>query len=116
MITSDQTGNLLIVIALGEFALADFEEFEELVQQKTSQGDTADLLLDLREMATFTVDMVWEEVKFSCRHAADFRRIAVLTHSQWVTWSAWLEQLFLKSEVRVFADEADARAWLAGLT
>jgi hypothetical protein len=113
MITTDQTGQLLSVAVLGEFTLADFQEFEGLVLAKVSRGGTADLFFDLREMADFTVDMAWEEIKFSRQHAGDFRRIAVLTDSQWVTWSAWLEQLFLKSDVRVFNDEADARAWLA---
>lgn len=113
MITSDQTDSLLSFTVLGEFTLGDFQEFEDKVLEKVSRGGTADLLLDLREMADFTVDMAWEEIKFSRQHADDFRRIVVLTDSQWVAWSAWLEQLFLKSDVRVFDDEADARAWLA---
>jgi hypothetical protein len=112
MITIDQTEQLLSVAVLGEFTLGDFQEFEDLVLAKVSRGGTADLLFDLREMADFTVDMAWEEIKFSRQHADDFRRIAVLTDSQWVAWSAWLEQLFLKSDVRVFADDSDARAWL----
>jgi hypothetical protein len=113
MITTDQTDNLLSIAVLGEFTLGDFQEFEDLALAKVSRGGTPDLLIDLREMADFTVDMAWEEIKFSRQHAGDFRRIAVLTDSQWVAWSAWLEQLFLKSDVRVFDDEADARAWLA---
>jgi hypothetical protein len=113
MITTDQTDNLLSVAVLGEFTLGDFQEFEDLVLDKVSHGGTPDLLFDLREMADFTVDMAWEEIKFSRQHAGDFRRIAVLTNSQWVAWSAWLEQLFLKSDIRVFDEETDARAWLA---
>jgi hypothetical protein len=113
MITTDQTEQLLSVAVLGEFTLGDFQEFEDLVLAKVSGGGTPDLLLDLREMADFTVDMAWEEIKFSRQHGGDFRRIAVLTDSQWVTWSAWIEQLFLAADVRVFGDEGDARAWLA---
>ena len=113
MITTDQAGQLLSVAVLGEFTLADFREFEELVLSKVSHGGTPDLLFDLREMADFTVDMAWEEIKFSRQHGGDFRRIAVLTESQWVTWSAWIEQLFVSADVHVFADESDARAWLA---
>jgi hypothetical protein len=112
MITSDETDKLLSFTVLGEFTLGDFQEFEDTVLAKVSRGGTPDLLLDLREMADFTVDMAWEEIRFSRQHVGDFRRIAVLTDSQWVTWSAWLEQLFLKSDVRVFDDEGDARAWL----
>ncbi|HTY04621.1 MAG TPA: STAS/SEC14 domain-containing protein [Rhodocyclaceae bacterium] len=116
MITTDESGNLLSIAVLGEFTLTDFKEFEDLVLAKVSRGGTPDLLFDLCEMADFTVDMAWEEIKFSRSHGGDFRRIAVLTHSQWVTWSAWIEQLFVAAEVRVFDDEADARAWLADAT
>lgn len=64
-------------------------------------------------MLDFTVDVAWEDVRFSRQHVADFNRIAVLTDSQWLAWSAWLSQIFVKADVRVFDDEADARAWLA---
>jgi hypothetical protein len=114
MITTDHGGSLVTVTVLGEFTLDDFREFEELVLAKVSDGGPLDLWFDLREMVGFTVDMAWEEIKFSRRHGGDFRRIAVLTESQWVTWSAWLEQLFVSADLRVFDDEADARAWLAG--
>lgn len=113
MITTEEYGPLITVTVLGEFTLGDFREFEDLVLARLSHGDTPDLLLDLREMADFTVDMAWEEIKFSRSHGGDFRRIAVLTHSQWVAWSAWLEQLFVSADLRVFEDEDEARAWLA---
>jgi len=113
MITTDQTDTLLAVTVLGEFTLGDFREFEELVLATTDRGGAPDLLLDLREMADFTVDMAWEEIKFSRQHGGDFRRVAVVTDSQWVALSAWLEQLFVTAAVRVFRDEAEARAWLA---
>ncbi len=113
MITTEERGSLLVVTVLGEFTLADFKEFETLVLAKVSRGATPDLLFDLREMAGFTVDMAWEEIKFSRQHGGDFRRIAVITDSQWVTWSAWLEQLFVSADLEVFDDEDDAQAWLA---
>jgi hypothetical protein len=64
-------------------------------------------------MAGVTLDMAWEEIRFSREHAGDFNRIAVLTDSQWVTWSAWLNQLFVSADVRVFEGEGEAQAWLA---
>jgi hypothetical protein len=72
-----------------------------------------DLLFDLAEMSGFTVDMAWEEIKFSRLHGGDFRRVAVVTDSQWVAWSAWLEKAFVQAELRVFEDAAAARDWLA---
>jgi hypothetical protein len=57
--------------------------------------------------------MAVEEIKFSRIHGGDFRRIAVLTDSQWVAWSAWLEQLFVRADLRVFTDATEAQTWLA---
>jgi len=37
----------------------------------------------------------------------------VLTDDQWLTWSAWVSQLFVTAEVKVFDDEDEARAWIA---
>lgn len=118
MITKDHQGNLVTVVVLGEFTLADYKEFEELVRYKIKFEGPVDLFFDLRQMADFTLDVAWEELKFSRAHAQDFRRIAVLTDSQWITWSAWLSQIFVDADVRVFSnadagDEALARAWLA---
>lgn len=96
----------------GEFALADYKEFEELIQFKLKFEGELDLLFDLREMVDFTLDVAWEEIVFARSHANDFRRIAVLTQSQWVAWSAWLQKMFVQADLRVFGDEAEARSWL----
>ena len=112
MITIDQKGRLVSVVVLAEFTLADFKELEEVVGYKARSDGPVNLLFDLREMAAFTVDMAWEEIKFSREHGADFNKIAVLTDSQWITWSAWLSQAFVPAYLRVFSDEADAQAWL----
>jgi hypothetical protein len=112
MIAIDHKENLVTVNVLGEFTLADFKEFEELVLYKTKFTGPVRLLFDLREMIGFTVDMAWEEVRFSREHGSDFDRIAVVTDSQWLAWSAWLQQLFVSADLRVFGDETEARTWI----
>ncbi len=96
----------------GEFTLADFKEFEGMVNYKVKFEGPVDLLFDLREMADFTLDVAWEDIVFARAHPGDFKRIAVLTHSQWVAWSAWLSHIFVRAEMQVFGDEVEARAWL----
>ncbi|MCM2338792.1 STAS/SEC14 domain-containing protein [Azoarcus sp. DD4] len=115
MISTDHSDKLVAVTVFGEFTLADYKEFEELVNYKVQFQGQVDLLFDLREMVGFTLDVAWEEIKFSRQHAHDFRRIAVLTDDQWLTWSAWISQLFVDAEVQVFSGEDDARSWLAGV-
>ena len=112
MITTEQGPNRVEVSVFGEFTLADYKEFEEAVNFKLKFEGVINVLMDLRQMVGFTVDVAWEEIKFSRQHARDFGRIAVLTTDQMATWSAWVSQFFVDAEVQVFEDEDEARAWL----
>ena len=56
MIAIDHKEKLVTVAVLGEFTLADFKEFEDLVNFKVQFGGQVNLLLDLREMIDFTDD------------------------------------------------------------
>lgn len=112
MISIELSDRLVAVAVFGEFTLADFKEFEEQLSYKIQFSGPIDLLFDCREMVRFTVDVAWEEIKFSRRHEHDFRRIAVVTDDQWITWSAWLAQIFVDARVQVFSGSNAARAWL----
>lgn len=112
MIATDHHDKLLSVTVFGEFTLADFQEFEDLVRDTIPSEAPVNLLFDLSQMADFTLDVAWEEIKFSRQHPHDFGRIAVLTDSQWVTWSTWLTKVFVDADLSVFTDETEARTWL----
>ncbi len=49
---------------------------------------------------------------YSRAHPDDFKRVAVVTDSQWVTWSAWLSQTFVSADVEVFDNADEANSWL----
>lgn len=115
MITTDHKEGRVNITVFGEFTLTDYKEFEELFNYKVQFEGPVSLFFDLREMSGFTMDMALEEIRFARAHAHDFVRIAVLTDDQWITWSAWLAQIFVDAEVRVFEDPDDAEAWLNGL-
>jgi hypothetical protein len=112
MIVTQHQPRRVEVTVYGEFTLADYKEFEAMVGDTVRVDGAVDLLFDLREMADFTLDVAWEDIVFARAHANDFRRIAVLTHSQWVAWSAWLSQIFVQAQMQVFDDESEARSWL----
>jgi hypothetical protein len=112
MIAIDRSGKLVTVTVLGEFVLADYKEFEDLVRSTLVSGGKVNLLIDLRQMAGFTLDVAWEDIKYTRSHANDFGKIAVVTDSQWVIWSAWLSQMFINADLQVFDDREEARGWL----
>ena len=112
MIVIDHQPSRVGVSVFGEFTLADYKEFEEVVNFKVKFEGPVDLYFDLSQMADLTIDVAWEEIKFSRAHSHDFGKIAVLTDSQWVTWSAWLSQTFVNADVEVFDNTEEAKSWL----
>ena len=112
MIVVDQKPQRVSVSVFGEFTLADYKEFEEVVNFKVRFEGPVDLYFDLSQMADLTIDVAWEEIKFSRSHPDDFKRVAVVTDSQWVTWSAWLSQTFVSADVEVFDNADEANSWL----
>jgi hypothetical protein len=115
MIVTEHQQNRVDVTVFGEFTLADYKEFEQLVNFKVKFEGAVDLCFDLRQMADFTLDVAWEELVFSRAHADDFKRIAVVTDSQWVAWSAWLSQIFVRAEMRIFDNDVEAKSWLSAV-
>jgi hypothetical protein len=112
MIGIEEQGDLLKVHVLGEFTLGDFEEFEQTVSGELKRAPKVRLLLDLREMTGFTVDMAWEDIQFTREHTHDFRRIAVVTRDQWIAWLGWLNAAFTDAEMSIFDDFDEATAWI----
>ena len=112
MIVIDPQPSRVSVSVFGEFTLADYKEFEEAVNFKVQFEGPVNLYFDLSQMADLTIDVAWEDIKFIRAHANDFKRVAVVTDSQWVTWSAWLSQTFVNAVVEVFDDADEAKSWL----
>ncbi|HXV08190.1 MAG TPA: STAS/SEC14 domain-containing protein [Burkholderiales bacterium] len=114
MISVQHEGRLTVAAVFGKFELADYRRFEEEVSRQIAHQGQLNLLIDLRDMLGFTVDVALEDIRFAREHARDVGRIAILSERDAVAWSTLLAQLFVDTEMRVFDDEALARTWLAG--
>ena len=112
MIAIKSQDKLISVSVIGEFTLADYKEFEQHVLYGIKSGGV-NLLLDLRDMISYTLDVAWEEIRFAREHRYDFRKIAVVTSDEWLVWIAWLNRLIVDGEVRVFDDPGLAVDWLS---
>lgn len=106
--------NLILATVLGEFTLADFSELEKATEYTFKFQGKASLLLDLSGMLDFTIDVAWQEIRFTRQHAQDFGKIAIVTSDQWLQWSGWIARIFTEAEVQVFEDYDTAQAWICG--
>jgi hypothetical protein len=113
MIALNDTDNLITVTVFGEFTLADYKEFEEHVLHAYRFKGPVNVLFDWRDMLSYTVDVAWEDVKFIRQHGSDFNRVAIVTEDQWQAWGAWVSNLFIDADVRVFNDYVEAKQWVS---
>lgn len=114
MISLNIKNNQIAVSVMGQFTIDDYREFEQAVNYGIQFQGTVDLLFDLRDMLSYSLDVAWEELKFSREHKNDFGRIAILTDDQWMAWSMWLNRSFMSADIRLFDDLEMAQAWVAG--
>jgi hypothetical protein len=112
MISIKVENNLVNVAVLGKFTIADFKEFEQAVSYGIQFQGTLNLLVDLRDMLGFTLDVAWEDIKFTSQHLYTFDKIALVTDDQWIKWSAWLSRTFVDADIQVFEDYDTASAWV----
>src|SRR3989344_3422490 len=114
MIVIEEEKDLLKATVYSELTLSDFQELEAAVSNELKTTPKIKLLLNLTNMAGFTLDVAWEDIRFTRAHAHDFKRVAVVTSSQWVTWLGWLPAAFPDAEIEHFEDMDAADDWLHG--
>lgn len=105
--------NRVEVSVMGQFTAEDYRQFEEAVSYGIKFQGTVNVLFDLRDMLSYSLDVAWEELKFTREHKHDFGRIAVLTGDQWIAWSLWVNRMFMSAEIRLFDDLEEAQAWVS---
>ena len=113
MINLSVKDNRIEVSVLGQFTADDYREFEDAVNYGIKFQGKVNLLFDLRDMLSYSLDVAWEELVFTREHKHDFGRIAVLTGDQWVAWSLWVNRMFSSAEIQLFDDLELAQAWVS---
>jgi len=114
MITTDVMPERVEMRAYGTVTLADCKTFEDASDYRVLFNRPIDLLIDLRSMTNYSLDVAFKEWRYLRTHRGDFRKVALLTDNQFLTWVAWFSQFFTNADIRIFDSEHDARGWLAG--
>ena len=115
MITTEVFSNRLELHAYGRLTLDECREFEQLSDYRIYFSGPVDLLLDLRELESCSLDALIEQIRYGRMHAHDFRRIAIVSDSPWVAWMALFSQVFVDADVCVFDALENASEWLGAV-
>lgn len=114
MITLNEQDNRVKASIFGTFNLADAKALEAHIQHAAQFNGAVAALIDLSDMVDYTLDVAWEEVRFSRHHGETLTKVAIVTQSQWQAWAGWLMNALLAAEVEIFDDYSAAEAWIEG--
>jgi hypothetical protein len=113
MITIQHEGKLTVAGIFARLEIADFQRLEREIESQLGALGKVDLLIDLRGMLGYTLDVALEDLRFTREHAKEVGRVAILSEDNAMIWTALLSELFVRAEIRIFDDEAAAREWLS---
>ncbi|MBP6552819.1 MAG: STAS/SEC14 domain-containing protein [Vitreoscilla sp.] len=112
MISIRQQSYGLNVALFNEFTVEDFKLLEQSVADVLQEHEQPDLLLDLSLMRDFTIDMAWEQVRFTRQHIGEFGLIAIVVNDWWIELGARLSNLLSMQHAKYFKTAEEAQAWL----
>lgn len=112
MISIRQQSYGLNVALFNEFTVEDFRLLEQSVLDVVGEHDKPDLLLDLSLMRDFTIDMAWEQIRFTRQNAEHFGLIAIVVNDWWIELGTRLSNLLLLQHAKYFKTAEEAQAWL----
>ena len=113
MITVEEESDCVRATVFGELTVDDYRELEQAIGRELTSAARLKMFIDLTRMSGFTLDVAWEELRFTRKHAHDFRRVAVVTDNQWTSWLSWVTAAFTDAEVQIFEEVTSAEAWLS---
>ena len=112
MISIRQQSYGLNVALFNEFTIEDFKLLEQSVLELLQEQDKPDLLLDFSLMKDFTIDMAWEQIRFTREHVDDFGLIAIVVNDWWIELGARLANLLALQHAKYFKTPEEAQKWL----
>lgn len=112
MISIRQQSYGLNVALFNEFTVEDFKLLESSVVEVLREHEQPDLLLDFSLMRDFTIDMAWEQIRFTRQHIGDFGLIAIVVNDWWIELGARLSNILSLQHAKYFKTTEDAQKWL----
>lgn len=112
MISIRQQSYGLNVALFNEFTVEDFKLLEQSVLEVLEEREQPDLLLDLSLMQDYTIDMAWEQIRFTRQHVGEFGLIAVVVNDWWIELGARLSNLLALQHAKYFKTAEEAQKWL----
>lgn len=116
-VSIERTGSERVLLSMHARGKLEHEDYATLVPMLESaiagmEHPRVDVLFDMRELEGWEIRAAWDDLKLGLKHGRQFNKIAMIGDKQWQEIAAKIGSWFIGGEAKIFADRAQALAWL----
>ncbi|MBF8961768.1 STAS/SEC14 domain-containing protein [Pontibacter sp. FD36] len=92
----------------------DYDVMLPILEEKIKQYGKIRVYAELQDAEEISLQALWEDLKFDFRHAADFKKVALVGNRKWLDWLTVMASPFTTAKVKHFEvpDRDKALEWV----
>lgn len=110
----ESKGDLVAFRIAGHVDKNDYDVMLPLLVEKINQYGKINVYAEMQDVEDYTLKALWEDLKFDFRHAADFKKAALVGEQKWLDWLTIAASPFTTAKVKHFtlAQRQQALEWV----
>lgn len=110
----ESKGDLVAIHISGHVDKSDYDIMLPVLEEKIKQHRKISVYAELQDIEAFTLEALWEDMKFDIRHASDFKKAAIVGEHKWLDLLTTLASPFTSAQVKFFTfmDKEQAMEWV----
>lgn len=106
----ESKGDLVAFRISGHIDKNDYDVMLPVLEEKIKQYGKINVYAEMQEVEDYSLKALWEELRFDFRHAADFKKAALVGEQQWLDWLTVAASPFTTAKVKRFTLEQRQQA------
>ncbi len=95
-------GDLVAFQLSGQVDKRDYDVMLPLLEEKIKQYGKINIYAEVQEIEDMSLQALWEDIRFDFRHAADFKKAAIVGDKKWLDWLTVLATPFTTAKIKYF--------------
>ncbi|WP_052056044.1 STAS/SEC14 domain-containing protein [Myxosarcina sp. GI1] len=107
---SESSGNVVGIKVSEQLTEQDYQTLVPLLEKAIGEHEKIRLLRDMDDFEGWSLDALWQDLKFDSEHKNNIERLALVGDKQWEKWISQSTKLFFE-EAKYFDRDRAIKAW-----